>query len=209
MKQPTDEANMAKPEDFHWQLGEPLVGDRALLPTSQQLAGKRVGLCVTGGIAAFRTPALVRALRRAGADVYAFVTPAALQFVTVDALEWTTLHPVVQALDGRAQHVETPLDAYLVAPATYSTLNKLAVGIADNAVTTTLASALGLLEQGKAQVLLAPTMHGSMVNAILRANLARLATLGCHVIAPLGRDGKALLPDDAVLVDAVAQALGG
>ncbi len=199
---------MANPDDFQWQLGEPLVGDRAIRQVSEQLAGKRVGLCVTGGIAAFRTPSLVRELRRAGADVFAFVTPSALQFVTVDALEWTTLHPVVQALDGRAQHVESPMDAYLLAPATYSTLNKLAAGIADNAVTTTLASALGLLEHGKAQVLLAPTMHGSMVNAILRGNLARLTDLGCQVIAPLGRDGKALLPDDATLVEAVAQSLG-
>lgn len=199
---------MAKPDDFQWQLGEPLPGDRAVRRSSDRLAGKRVGLCVTGGIAAFRTPGLARELRRAGAEVFAFATPAAMQFVTVDALEWTTLHPLVQALDGRAQHVEAALDVYLVAPATYSTLNKLAAGIADNAVTTTLASALGLVEQGKAQVLLAPTMHGSMVNAILRANLARLADLGCQVILPLGRDGKALLPDDATLVDAVARALG-
>ena len=197
-----------KHDDFQWDLGEPLAGDRALRATSSRLAGKRVGLCVTGGIAAFRTPGLVRELRRAGAEVFAFATPAALQFVTVDALEWTTLHPLVQALDGRAQHVETPMDAYLVAPATYSTLNKLAVGIADNAVTTTLASALGLLEQGKTKVLLAPAMHGTMVNAILRANLTRLVALGCEVIAPVGRDGKALLPDDAVLVDAVVRALG-
>ncbi len=199
---------MAKPQDFEWQLGEPLQGDRAVRLTSERLAGKRVGLCVTGGIAAFRTPGLVRELRRAGAEVYAFVTPSALQFVTVDALEWTTLHPVVHALDGRAQHVESALDAYLVAPATYSTLNKLAGGIADNAVTTTLASALGLVEQGKAQVLLAPAMHGSMVNPILRANLVRLVDVGCQVIPPLGRDGKALLPDDASLVDAIARALG-
>ncbi len=199
---------MAKPEDFQWQLGEPLPGDRALRPTSQRLAGKSVALCVTGGIAAYRTPGLVRELRRAGADVYAFTTPSALQFVTVDALEWTTLHPVVHALDGRAQHVETHPDAYLVAPATYSTLNKLAAGVADNAVTTTLASALGLLEQGKTQVLLAPTMHGSMVNPILRGSLARLANLGCVVIAPLARDGKATLPDDATLVEALATALG-
>ena len=80
--------------------------------------------------------------------------------------------------------------------------------IADNAVTTTLASALGHLEAGRAQVLLAPTMHGSMAHAVLRESLARLANLGCVVIPPLGRDGKALLPDDATLVDAVARSLG-
>ena len=50
-------------------------------------------------------------------------------------------------------------------------------------------------------------MHGSMVNAVLRASLARLTDLGCQIVSPLGRDGKALLPDDATLVDAVASAL--
>lgn len=201
-------AQGATADDFRWDLGAPLPGDRALAMTSQRLQGKTVALLVTGGIAAFRTPALVRELRRAGADVYPFATPTALQFVTRDALEWTSLHPLVAELDGRAQHVEIAADAYLVAPATYSTINKVAAGIADNAVTTALASALGHLEAGRAQVLWAPAMHGSMVNAILRASLARLADLGCAVIPPLGRDGKALLPDDASLVDAVARALG-
>ena len=198
---------MSHPDPFAWELGQPLDGDRAVQATSDRLRGVRVGLCVTGGIAAFRTPGLARELRRAGAEVFAFATPAALQFVTVDALEWTTANPLVQALDGRAQHVAAPLDVYLVAPATYSTLNKLAVGIADNAVTTTLAGALGRLEHGACRVVLAPTMHGSMVNRILRDHLGRLADLGCDVVTPLGRDGKALLPEDAVLVAAVAASL--
>lgn len=198
----------ATADDFRWALGEALDGDRALALTSDRLAGKAVALLVTGGIAAFRTPALARELRRAGATVYAYATTAALQFVTRDALEWTTLQPLITSLDGRAQHVEQAIDLYLVAPATYSTLNKVASGIADNAVTTTLASALGLQEAGRARVVLAPTMHGSMANAILRESLAKLVNLGCTVVPPLGRDGKALLPDDATLVQAVAQALG-
>lgn len=198
---------MATADDFRWNLGELLPGDRAVAATSTRLQGKHIGLLVTGGIAAYRAPGLVRELRRAGAEVFVFLTPAAQQFVAKDALEWTSLHPLVTALDGRAQHVEVALDAYLVAPATYSTINKVAVGVADNAVTTALASALGLLEQGRTQVLLAPTMHGSMVNPILRESLAKLANLGCRVIAPRAQDGKAALPDDAVLVDAVAAAL--
>lgn len=196
-------------DDFRWDLGTPLPGDRALTTTSERLAGRTVALLISGGIAAFRTPGLVRELRRAGAQVHVFATPTALQFVTLDALEWTSLHPVVTALDGRAQHVEQPPDAYLLAPATYSTLNKVAVGIADNAVTTTLASALGHLEAGRAAVLLAPTMHGSMVNAVLRNSLATLANLGCVVVPPVPRDGKALLPDDSTLVEAVVAALAG
>lgn len=195
-------------DDFRYDLGESLQGDRAVALTSNRLHGVQLALLITGGIAAFRTPALIRELRRHGAEVYAYVTPTALQFVTRDALEWTSLHPVVDALDGRAQHVEQQSDVYLVAPASYSTIGKIACGIADNAVTTTLASALGLLEAGRAQVLLAPTMHGSMLNAICREHLAKLANLGVRVVPPLGRDGKALLPDDATLVDAVARSLG-
>ena len=195
-------------EDYRWNLGVELAGDRSLVAADDRLAGRRIALLLTGSIAAFRAPGLVRELRRAGAaDVFVFATPAAMQFVARDALEWTSLHPLVTELDGRAQHVElSGIDAWLVAPATYSTINKVAAGIADNAVTTTLASALGLLEQGRGAVLLAPTMHGSMLNAICRQSLARLADLGCIIIPPCGRDGKALLPDDEALIAAVAAA---
>ncbi len=196
------------PERFRWRLGTPLAGDRAVAQGSQALDGKRVALCITGGIAAYRTPGLARALRRAGAEVTAWLTPAALQFVTRDALEWTTLNPVITDLDGRAQHVETGVvDVWLLAPATYSTINKLAAGIADNAVTTSLASAIGRLESGETRILVAPTMHGSMANTILRDSLARLSDLGVTVLTPRARDGKALLPEDDALVAAVVQAL--
>ena len=198
---------IAQADDFRWDFGEPLAGDRAVAVEGTELAGRRIALLVTGGIAAYRTPDLARALRRAGAAVHACVTPTGLQFVTLDALHWATAQPVEHALDGRAHHVEGTCDAYLVAPATYSTLNKVAAGIADNAVTTVLASALGLCEQGRAAVLVAPTMHGSMWNAILRESLARLANLGVTVIPPRGGDGKARLPDEDVLVQAVVSAL--
>ena len=197
------------PDEFRWPLGDELDGDRALGATGADLSGRRLALLLTGSIAAFRAPGLIRQLRRAGADdVFVYATPAALQFVARDSLEWTSLHPVVAALDGRAQHVELKgVDAWLVAPATYSTIAKVAVGIADNAVTTALASALGLLERRETAVLFAPTMHGTMLNAICRANLARLADLGCQIVPPCGRDGKALLTDDATLIAAVAAAI--
>ncbi len=198
---------MVTPDDFRWNLGSPLAGDRSVRVASHALVGKTVALLLSGGIAAYRAPDLCRALRAAGARVYVFATPTAMQFVTADALQWSALSSVVTALDGRAQHVETQPDAYLLAPATYSTINKLAAGIADNAVTTTLASALGDLEAGRAQVLLAPTMHGSMVNSILRQSLAKLANLGCIVVPPRAEEGKAKLPEVDVLVAAVVAAL--
>lgn len=198
-------------DNYRWDLGEELAGDRALMAVDGRLSGRRIALLLTGSIAAFRAPGLVRELRRAGAaDVYVYATSTAMQFVARDALEWTSLHPVVTELDGRAQHVELQgVDAWLVAPATYSTINKVAAGVADNAVTTTLASALGLLEQGRGAVLFAPAMHGSMLNAICRQSLARLAELGCIIIPPCGRDGKALLPDDESLLAAVVAATVG
>ena len=197
------------PEDFDWDLGPPLAGDRAVAPSSQTLAGSTIALLVCGGIAAYKAPNLVRHLRKAGADVWVYATPEALRFTTRDALEWTSTHPLITELDGRAQHVEDArqIDVYLVAPATYSTINKLAVGIADNAVTTTLSAALGRLEAGEAQVMVAPTMHGSMANAILRTNLARLAGLGVTVITPRGEHGKANLPAEEVIVEQVGRAL--
>ncbi len=196
------------PEQFRWELGTPLSGDRAVALGTDDLAGKHIALCITGGIAAYRTPGLARALRRAGATVTAWLTPSAAHFVTRDSLEWTTLRPVIEDLDGKAQHVETGVvDLWLVAPATYSTINKMATGIADNAVTTALAGALGKVESSETRVAVAPTMHGSMVNAILRLSLARLTDLGVTVIPPRPRDGKALLPEDADLVDAVVALL--
>ena len=197
-------------DDFRWDLGDELPEDRSIESVSSVLEGRRIALLLTGSIAAYRAPGLVRELRRAGAEVFVFATPTAMQFTTADALEWSSLHPVVTALDGRAQHVELKsVDAWLVAPATYGTIAKAATGIADNAVTTALASAIGLMEQGRTAVLFAPTMHGSMLNSIARQHLARLANLGCCIIKPRCEQGKALLPDDDALIEAVAVALAG
>ena len=187
---------------FNWDLGRELPGDRDLLQTGRGLQGRRVGLCVSGGIAAYRTPDLVRALRREGAEVLVYATPEALRFVSREALEWCSLRPVVDRLDGKAQHVEDSreVDLYLLAPATYSTLNKFAWGFADNAVTTTLASALGRLESGRTKIMVVPTMHGSMVNSVLRESLGRLSERGVEVVPPRPGAGKANLPDVAELV---------
>lgn len=192
-----------------WQLGAPLDGDRAVSATSDALAGKHIALCVCGGIAAYRAPDLVRTFRKAGAEVSVWVTPTALQFVTADALQWTSLRPVVDALDGRAQHVEIDaVDLWLVAPATYSTINKIAVGVADNAVTTAMASAIGLMEAGRCQVAVVPTMHGSMLNSVVKDSLRRLQRLGVTVLTPRLGEGKARLPEDSDLLADVLRLLG-
>lgn len=187
------------------------IGDREVDRRGDLLAGKRVALLVCGGIAALRAPMLARALRRQGAEVTAFLSEEAHRYVAPDALEWATARPLVARLSAHAEHLgeDGGYDAYLVAPATYNTLNKLAIGAADGLLTTTLASALGRMERGGAAVLVAPTMHGSMHNRVLQRSLAVLQDLGVRVIPPRDALGKDNLPDDPVLVAEVARAVGG
>jgi len=196
----------------HWDLGPPqsaLIGDHAVDLRGDSLVGRRVALLVTGGIAAFRAPALVRALRREGAAVTPFVSSEGARFVSLEALAWAADGPVVTALGPRAEHLSesAPIDAYLVAPATYDTINKVAAGVADGPLTATLASALGRLERGGCAVLVAPTMHGTMHNRLLVRSLRTLVELGVEVIPPRDALGKDNLPADDQLVAAVARAL--
>jgi phosphopantothenoylcysteine decarboxylase / phosphopantothenate---cysteine ligase len=173
-----------------------------------RLRGKRIALLVTGGIAAMKAPFLARGLRRHGATVTAFASEEALRYTTVDALEWSTTRPVVTRLGAAAEHLSDaePFDAYLVAPATYNTINAFRQGIAHNAITSTLASALGRLERGQTRILLAPTMHGTMHNAILTESLRALTALGVDVIPPREDYGKHNLPDTRAIVAAVCRA---
>lgn len=186
-----------------------VLGDHEVALDSTHLLGRRIALVVTGGIAALRTPDLARALRRRGAEVTAFCSADALPFVGRQALEWATCRPVITALGWRAEHLSDGegFDAWLVAPATANTLAKLACGIADTPVSAALASALGRMERGQTQLLLAPTMHGTLHSSILTAHARRLAELGVHLIAPRDAYGKHNLPAAEVLVTCVCRAL--
>ena len=184
------------------------LGDHEVPRDGDLLDGVRVALLVTGGIAAFKAPMVAHALRRQGAAVTAFVTTEGLRYVAREALEWACDRPVVVDLTAGAEHLSdsAPFDLYLVAPATYSVIGKVANGIADTPVTATLASAIGRMERGLASVLLAPTMHGSMHNSILVANLRALNAIGCTVVPPRDAYGKHNLPDERTLVDACVAA---
>lgn len=197
---------------YDWDFRAPTpstMGDHDVPRASDRLAGRRIALLVTGGIAAMKAPELARGLRRHGATVTAFASEDALRYVAREALEWATLGPVVTGLTWRAEHLSDaePFDAYLVAPATHSTIAKMAHGIGDTVVTSTLISALGRMEQGSAQVLVAPTMHGTMHNAQLLDNARRLAAQGVHLVAPRDAYGKHNLPDTELLCIAVGRAL--
>lgn len=197
---------------FEWEYTAPRpssLGDHDVVVESNHLAGKRIALIVSGGIAAMKTPLLARALRRRGATVVAFCSDEALHYVGRAALEWSTCHPVITQLTWRAEHLSdsAPFDAYLVAPATYNTIGKIASGVADTVVTSAIASAIGRLRQGATRILIAPTMHGTMHHEILVRNCQTLAALGIDLIPPRDDYGKHNLPDDGFLVAAVCRSI--
>lgn len=142
-----------------------------------------VVLGVTGGIAAYKSPAIVRALRDAGGDVHVVPTAAALQMVGRTTWEAISSHPVyVNVPEGvdKVSHVRLgkQADLLLIAPATANTIAKLAAGIADNMLTATALVAT-------CPVVLAPAMHTQMwQHPATQANVATLRARGVQFIGP-------------------------
>lgn len=144
-----------------------------------------------------------------GGTVQAFCSGEALRYVSAETLEWATTHPVITHLGADAEHLSdsSPFDVYLVAPASYNTIGKMAHGIADTVLCATLASALGRMERGDASVLVAPAMHGTMHTSMLVDNCRRLAACGVRIIPPRDDYGKHNLPREADLVAEVIAAV--
>lgn len=171
--------------------------DLSVESVSDVLKDRRIALCVTGSIAAVETVKLVRELRRHGAEVRAFLTPAAEQFITPLSLHWGTTHPVVTSLSGGAEHiVET--DLVLVAPASFDTVNKSALGLADNVVTTLIASAWGR----KLPIVFVPAMHESLCeNPVFQRNCDFLKKWGhIYFLGSKWEEGKIKLLDVETIV---------
>lgn len=149
------------------------------------LSGKHIVLGITGGIAAYKAASLVRLLVKAGAEVQVVMTPNARQFITPVTLSTLSGKSVISefftANTGQwNSHVDLGLwaDAMIVAPATASTIAKMATGVADNMLVTTYLSA-------KAPVFVAPAMDLDMMRhpSTLR-NLELLRSYGNHIIEP-------------------------
>lgn len=199
-------------DSLPWQFTAPPqshLGDHDVLGESNKLLGRSVALMVCGGIAAMKAPMIARSLRKAGAVVRVFASQEALKYVTEDTLAWSSNQEVITSLSARAEHLGdgATFDAYLIAPATYNTINKFSLGIADNLITATLASALGKSERQECEILIAPTMHGSMHNSILTDSLTRLRGLGVHMIKPREAYGKHNIPSEAHIVNEVSRAI--
>lgn len=179
------------------------------------LQGKCVILGVTGGIAAYKAVELLRLLIKAGVEVHVVMTRSAQEFVTPLTFQTLSGNPVHTELFSLIQeqdigHISLAdrADLVLVAPATANLIGKVANGLADDLLTTTIMAT-------RAKVLFAPAMNSNMWdNPIYQKNQERLETFGYHFIKPVygdlacGWQGQGKLPDPQEIFNS-AQALMG
>ena len=149
------------------------------------LQGKKIVLGITGSIAAYKSCLIIRQLIKKGAEVQVVITPAGKEFITPITLSALTSKPVISEFfsqrDGTwHSHVDLGLwaDAMLIAPATASTIGKMANGVADNMLITTYLSM-------KAPAFIAPAMDLDMyAHPSTQQNLKTLQSYGNHIIEP-------------------------
>lgn len=148
------------------------------------LHGRRIGVGITGGIAAYKACDFIRSLRRAGATVRVALTRGALQFVTPTTLQSLSGHPVLS--DPWTPQGETSFghlefarwaDIVVVAPATANFLARYRAGFADDALTAALLAFRGT-------VLLAPAMNTAMWDAPATQDNVRVLRARCTIVGP-------------------------
>jgi len=178
---------------------------------SKKLEGKLIVLCITGSIAAGESIKLVRELIRHGARVVPVMTPRAHDIVHPYALACATGQEVITTLTGNIEHVKfcgdvkDKADAVLVAPCTANTLSKIALGIADNPVTTCVLCALG----SQIPILVVPAMHSAMYrHPRIREHVASCKKMGIEVISPHLAEGKAKIVSTRDIVAPTLRVLG-
>lgn len=181
----------------------------------ENLSGKTVLLGVTGGIAAYKMANVASALRKTGAEVHCILTKNATQFITPLTFETLTNNRcIVDTFDRNFQYdvahvsLAKKADVILIAPATANVIAKLAHGLADDMLTTTVLAA-------RCPKLIAPAMNTAMLeNPATQENLATLRRYGFTVIEPASgmlacKDvGRGKLPEPEVLCEAVYRVIG-
>jgi phosphopantothenoylcysteine decarboxylase/phosphopantothenate--cysteine ligase len=169
----------------------------------KQLEGKKIVLCITGSVAAYRAIDLARLLMRHSADVHAVMTEStASMLLNPEIMKWATGNDVVTRLTGNLEHIILAdygmSDLIIVYPCTANTLGKVAAGIDDTPVTSILSVALG----SKIPIIVAPAMHEAMYeNIFVQQNVSKLKE---HMvfIEPKIEGGKAKVADPEHLLNA-------
>jgi len=178
------------------------------------LRGKNIVVGVAGGIAVYKVVDIVSRLKKQGATVYVIMTRSAANFVTPLTFREISGHPVVvdmwaETTNWHVEHIAlaTAADLFLLAPTTGNMIGKIANGIADDMLSTTIMATT-------APVVLAPAMNTNMyLNPIVQQNMTKLTQLGYHFIEPecgvlaCGTEGIGRLPEPEIIVNKVIQIL--
>ena len=173
-----------------------------------------VVLGVTGGIAVYKACELLRLLQKRGIDVFVVMTQNACRFVAPLTFETLSGHPVAVDTFDRPQTWEVEhialakrADLFLIAPATANIMGKMACGIADDMLSTTVMAT-------RAPVLVAPAMNtGMWENAAVQQNVKTLRARGVEIVAPVsghlacGDSGAGKLEDVAVIAERACELL--
>lgn len=177
--------------------------------------GKNVVLGITGGIAAYRAAQIAREMTKRGAHVYCILTRNATNFITQQTMETLTGNPAVVDMFARpdkweVEHIALAkrADVFLVAPASANFIGKVASGVADDMLTTTVMAT-------RAPLLIAPAMNSNMYeNLVTQRNMQTLKTLlHAQFIEPkvgllaCNDVGKGHIADDETILEAVERAL--
>lgn len=176
--------------------------------------GKTVVLGVSSSIAAYKAAGIASALVKKGCDVNVIMTQNATKFISPITFEELTKHKcLVDTFDRNFEYniahiaLAQKADVFIIAPATANVIGKIANGIADDMLTTTIMAA-------KCPKIIAPAMNTNMYdNPIVQNNLKKLENYGYTVISPAdgrlacGTIGKGKLPDENVILDYIEKAL--
>ncbi|KDR94026.1 phosphopantothenoylcysteine decarboxylase / phosphopantothenate--cysteine ligase [Peptoclostridium litorale DSM 5388] len=175
------------------------------------LSGKNIVIGVTGGIAAYKACDVVSRLKKLGAGVDVIMTGSAAEFVSPLTFQSLSQNPVTtdmfeKPLNWDIKHISLAqkADMFLIAPATANIIGKIANGIADDMLSTTIMAA-------KCPVIIAPAMNTGMYeNAVVQKNIKSLKALGYQFIEPesgrlaCGDEGKGKLASPQSIVDRIA-----
>lgn len=177
------------------------------------LSGKKVLIGITGGIAAYKIPELVRLFKKSSAEVTVVLTPSAKEFVTETTLSTLSQNKVYceqfNIEEWKPDHISLAdsADVFVIAPASANTIGKIANGICDNLLTS-------LICAFKKPVIVAPAMNCNMwENKFVQENILKLSQTGFNFVEPeegflaCGYEGKGRMASIQAIFDKTSEAL--